>query len=285
MKVYSLTGRSGTGKSYQAISICKALKIDAIIDDGLFIYKNRVEAGHSAKREKTKVGAIKAAVFVRPEHREEVRSRIREVQPKSILVLGTSDEMTDKICEMLDLPPVSRRIHIEDITTEAERETARKQRDVQGKHVIPAAAPQLKRDFAGYFFNPMKILRESRFFTGGSSSSEKTVVRPTFSYLGEFFISDSVISDIADCVAEEFPFVAGVRKVYENAAADALCISVSIIYKAGGSILDQAAQFQKKLAAEVEAMTAYVVEKVDVEILSIQRKNICSLFTTAQKIK
>lgn len=272
MKVYSLTGRSGTGKSYQAISICKALRIDAIIDDGLFIYKNRVEAGHSAKREKTKVGAIKAAVFVRPEHREEVRSRIREIQPKSILVLGTSDEMTDKICEMLDLPPVSRRIHIEDITTEAERETARKQRDIQGKHVIPAAAPQLKRDFAGYFFNPMKILKESRFFNG-VSTSEKTVVRPTFSYLGDFFISDSVISDIAKCVAEECSCIAEVRKVYENAAADALCISVSVVYRTGeGSILEQTAHFQRRLAEQVEAMTAYIVEKIDVEILSVQER-------------
>lgn len=272
VKVYSLTGRSGTGKSYQAISICKALRIDAIIDDGLFIYKNRVEAGHSAKREKTKVGAIKAAVFVRPEHRKEVRDRIHEINPKSILVLGTSEEMADKICEMLELPEVSRRIHIEDITTEAERETARKQRDIQGKHVIPAAAPQLKRDFAGYFFNPMKILRESRFFTGSGNTSEKTVVRPTFSYLGEFFISDNVITDIAHCVAEDCGCIAKVRKVYENAATDALCISVSVDYQAGGNILSQVAEFQSKLAEAVEEMTAFIVEKVDVEILSIREK-------------
>ncbi len=275
MKVYSLTGRSGTGKSYQAISICKALRIDAIIDDGLFIYKNRVEAGHSAKREKTKVGAIKAAVFVRPEHRREVRDRIKEINPKSILILGTSDGMADKICEMLDLPPVFRRIHIEDITTEAERETARKQRDVQGKHVIPAAAPQLKRDFAGYFFNPMKIIREGKFFVAGATSNtnmEKTVVRPSFSYLGEFFISDTVITDIARCVAEEYDCVAEVRKVYENAAAEALCISVTIVFRSGGNILEQTARFQKRLAEQVEEMTAFIVEKVDVEIVAVEER-------------
>ena len=52
MKVYTLTGKSGTGKSYQAINLCKEKGIESIIDDGLFIYHNRVEAGISAKRQK-----------------------------------------------------------------------------------------------------------------------------------------------------------------------------------------------------------------------------------------
>ena len=50
MIVYSLTGKSGTGKSYHAVNLCRKLGIDAMIDDGLFIYKNKIEAGRSAKR-------------------------------------------------------------------------------------------------------------------------------------------------------------------------------------------------------------------------------------------
>lgn len=61
MKVYSLTGKSGTGKSYQAMNLCNEENIESIIDDGLFIYHSRVEAGISAKRQKTHVGAIKTA--------------------------------------------------------------------------------------------------------------------------------------------------------------------------------------------------------------------------------
>ena len=68
MKVYTLTGKSGTGKSYQAINLCKEKNIVSIIDDGLFIYKNRVEAGISAKRQKTMAGAIKTALFTLDEH-------------------------------------------------------------------------------------------------------------------------------------------------------------------------------------------------------------------------
>ena len=51
MKVYALVGKSGTGKSYQAMNLCHEKNIEAIIDDGLFIYKNNVVAGISAKRE------------------------------------------------------------------------------------------------------------------------------------------------------------------------------------------------------------------------------------------
>ena len=79
MKVYTLTGKSGTGKSYQAINLCREKKIESIIDDGLFIYRNRVEAGISAKRQKTTVGAIKTALFTLDDHAESVASSIKEM--------------------------------------------------------------------------------------------------------------------------------------------------------------------------------------------------------------
>ena len=54
MKVYALSGKSGTGKSFQAMNLCNRLNIESIIDDGLFIFHNRVEAGISAKRQETR---------------------------------------------------------------------------------------------------------------------------------------------------------------------------------------------------------------------------------------
>ena len=49
MKVYALIGKSGTGKSFQAVNLCRELKIESIIDDGLFICRNKVVAGIFAK--------------------------------------------------------------------------------------------------------------------------------------------------------------------------------------------------------------------------------------------
>ena len=76
MKVYTLSGKSGTGKSFQAMNLCNELNIESIIDDGLFIYHSRVEAGMSAKRQDTRVGAIKTALFTLEEHRDSVVSKI-----------------------------------------------------------------------------------------------------------------------------------------------------------------------------------------------------------------
>ena len=159
MKVYALVGKSGTGKSYQAVNLCKELNIEAIIDDGLFIEGNDVVAGISAKRQATMIGAIKTALFTTDEHKEAVAAKIKEINPRSILILGTSDEMVNRIAARLELPEIQKRIRIEQITTEKEREEARHQRQDFGKHVIPVPTFQLKRDFAGYFVDPLKIFR------------------------------------------------------------------------------------------------------------------------------
>lgn len=271
MKIYTLTGKSGTGKSYQAINLCKEKNIESIIDDGLFIYRNRVEGGISAKRQETRVGAIKTALFTRDDHADPVRKKIRELQPETLLILGTSDKMTDRIVERLDLPPVSERIYIEDITTEEERETANRQRLNQGKHVIPVPTLQLKRDFAGYFLDPLRIIKG--FKQGKQNVSEKTVVRPTFSYMGEFFISDFVLNDIAQCVAMETEGITRVEKVYENTSPDNLLVHVYLTVDPSCMIWDTAIEFQKKLTEMIEYMTAFNVVTVNVEVIGFAKSH------------
>ncbi len=205
MQVYTLVGKSGSGKSFHAMELCKKNHIEGIIDDGLFIYKNSIVAGVSAKRSQTKIGAVKVALFLDEEVCEQVKEAIAEKQPESILVLGTSVEMVDKIISALGLPMPEadspRRIQIEEITTEEERETARQQRDKLGKHVIPAPALQLKHNFAGYFMDPLRLLRGK----DQGAAAERTVVRPTYSYMGEYYVSEHVMDDIVRCVAAAMP--------------------------------------------------------------------------------
>ncbi|MBQ1906606.1 MAG: hypothetical protein II173_00355, partial [Firmicutes bacterium] len=87
MTIYGLSGRSGTGKSYRAAELCGRLGIEAIIDDGLFIYQNEVH-GISAKKQPTKIGAVKCALFTDDAHRDSVAKSIEEAAPGSILILG-----------------------------------------------------------------------------------------------------------------------------------------------------------------------------------------------------
>ena len=280
MKTIALTGASGTGKSFHAQNICTERAIDGMIDDGLFVYHGSLAAGKSAKREKTKVGAIKTALFTRDEHAENVRRAIVRLKPGSILILGTSDRMVDRIAERLGLPHVSEYIHIEDVTTEEERDLAIRQRSQQGKHVIPVPTLQLKRDFAGYFLDPLKLILQVRSATdsgvesiqdmlrlgGRDHDPTKTVVRPTYSYMGDFIISDTVVTDIARCVAEEVEGISEVVSVFENTEPDNLKLQVVVNMDRNAPLWAAAEEYQSKLSRVVEEMTAFNVVETDVEI-------------------
>lgn len=266
MKIYTLVGKSGTGKSFHAMDFCRENRIDGIIDDGLFIYRNTVIAGVSAKKAETKVGAIKTAMFFNEEHRGKVAEAIKEKKPSSLLILGTSDRMTDKIIEALGLPADDiKRVYIEDITSEEDRAIAREQRDVMGKHVIPAPTLQLKHTFSGYFLDPIRLLKGRE----QGMAAERTVVRPTYSYMGDYIVSDHAISDMADCVAEKTPGISRVIYLSQVPIPENYSLDVAIEVKLGYPIWETAAVFQRALQEAVENMTAFSVMKVDVEVRSI----------------
>lgn len=299
MKIYTLVGKSGTGKSYQALSLCKDLNIEAIIDDGLFIFHSQVVAGISAKRQNTTIGAIKTALFRLDKHRDAVLSAIKRVNPNSILIIGTSDRMVERIIARLNLPePLPQnQIKIEDLTTEEERELASKQRHAFGKHVIPVPTLQLKRDFAGYFMNPLQVFRDLQENIGQipgitgtrqprqsqlpSEKSRKkkdkrairrdlTVVRPTYSYVGDFFISDKVVTDIARCVGRTTLGIKGIAKVYGNTSIDFMHINVAVLIDKNVDPFETAEIYQKKLFEMIEQMTAFNIEYIKIDVRGIR---------------
>lgn len=267
MKVYALVGRSGTGKSYQAINLCKDRGIESIIDDGLFIYRGKAMAGRSAKRESTKIGAVKAALFNDESHMTEVSSKIKEVNPESVLLIGTSDGMVEKIAKRLGTGPIDEKIYIEDITTEGERKIAEKQRQGQGKHVIPVSSMQLKHEFSGYFLSPLRIFRGMG--VGRGSFTEKSVVRPTYSYMGEFIISDRVITDIIRCTAESIEGVRRVLRVNSEKEMEELNITVQLIAGRNFNIIQAAEELQKKSFRMIEEMTAFNIKCLNIEVKGI----------------
>lgn len=266
MKVYGLVGKSGTGKSFQAMSLCKEKNIECIIDDGLFIRRSKILAGKSAKRQATKMGAVKTAIFNDENHREEVREKIQKIAPKSILILGTSDRMVNIISEAVGLDGIDEIIYIEDITTPEDREMARKSRDEKGKHVIPVPSLQLKREFAGYFMDPLRIFRG----WGKGQEVEKTVVRPTYSYLGDYTFSDRAISDIIFYVGRDIPEIVGVVKSNAEKRGQGLIINVSVLVAYGENIIKSAEKLQSEIIDKVEHMTAFNVDKVNVEVKGLK---------------
>lgn len=277
MEIYTLTGPSGTGKSYRAMDICKQYNIDGVIDDGLFIYKGMVTAGESAKRCETKIGAVKAAIFKDEKKAKKVAQAIRAKRPKSILVLGTSDAMADLIIERLDIdrhkknrlkkPAEIHRIYIEDITTEEERKEAEKQRKAHGKHVIPAPALELKRSFAGYFLDTLGLFKGRAHAT-----NERTVVRPTYSYYGDYILAESVIGDICRIAAEDDSVINSVVLVTQDPSPEDYVINVAVKINPGCSLWDDVMRYQQKVNDAVEHMTAFNVSEVNIEVRGIENE-------------
>ena len=125
MEITAFVGPSGTGKSYRSIAVARKYGAYAIIDDGLLISQGKVLAGTSAKKEATKITSVKHALFMRKDQAKEIREAVKAHNIQSIMILGTSPEMVQKIAANIGLPQINRYINIEDEATEEEMEQAR----------------------------------------------------------------------------------------------------------------------------------------------------------------
>jgi uncharacterized alkaline shock family protein YloU len=267
-----LVGKSGTGKSFQALNLCAELGIDSIIDDGLFIVEGHILAGESAKRQETKIRAVKTALFTDESLRDEVKAKIEEIQTDSILVIGTSAKMTAQICERLRLPPPHVRIDIESLTTQEERDTAYKQRYEMGQHIIPAPTLQVKKDFSGYFLHPLRMIRNDwdGLIDGWVTAAERSVVRPTYSYMGKYSISDRAIMDIVTLAGEQTAGVDAIPLIFIKNRKEGMIIDMSVTMQYGRAVLPAAKALQRAIARDVEAMTSLNILSVDIRITGLK---------------
>lgn len=263
IKVYAFVGPSGTGKSYRAQMVAGEYDIHYIIDDGLFIKDNEVIAGNSAKKAPTKIETVKHALFLTDEEKKEIKRAIKKYKPEGILILGTSDNMVKKIAENLELPQIEKIIRIEDIASTEEMETARRIRKTEGKHVIPVPTFEIKKDFSGYILDPLQI-----FKTKGRGNapyiSEKSIIRPTFSYLGNFTISDTVFKQIIEHLASKTDFIYKIVKTRVENLPEGPSIYMEVIVLFGFDLVKGLTSFKEKAKREIERLTTMNVQKINV---------------------
>ncbi len=262
MKVYAFVGSSGTGKSYRAMNVANSRDIEYIIDDGLLIKGSKRLAGSSAKREKTKVGAVKRALFNDLEHRRQVSETLVSESPDSILILGTSDEMVQRIASNLGLPAIFETIYIEEISTPHEIMTAKDQRNRFGKHVIPVPSVELKQDFSGYFMDRLNVLLRRR--GRDSKIAEKTVVRPTFSYLGNYTIANRTLVQIISYVTRKTPGVYKVLRIAIIKYPHGIEVDVDLALALDVKIVPVCEGVQKSVKEHLELMTNLHVIKINI---------------------
>jgi uncharacterized alkaline shock family protein YloU len=185
--------------------------------------------------------------------------------------------MVYRIAKRLKLPEPSVRYDIDEISSEADREQARKKRYELGGHVIPAPTVQIKKDFSGYFVHPLKSLRDFSEDTWSEINplverdirkpfAERTVVRPSYSYLGKFAVSDRAVIDIVHIAASKVPEVASVDGAFVRVRTAGVIIEAALTMNYGTGIPAAARRLQKIIAEWTEEMTSMNIIAVDIEI-------------------
>lgn len=272
IKVYAFVGPSGTGKSYRAQMVAGEYDIKYIIDDGILVRNNDIVAGSSAKKAPTKIETVKRALFKNDDQKKEMIKAINKLKPKSILILGTSDKMVEEIANNLELPKIEKTIYITDVATEEEINNARRVRVTEGKHVIPVPTFEIKKDFSGYLLDPLQIFKSR---SGNEPYiSEKSIIRPTFSYMGNFTISDAVFRQIIEYIALKTDSITDVLRVRVNKTENGPDIYVELEVQYGFNLVSELKEFKVKCIREIERQTTMNVVKIKVIAKKLTMPNI-----------
>lgn len=267
MEIYALIGHSGTGKSHQAPVMARQYSIEYIIDDGLLIKGNDILAGRSAKRENTRFGAIKRALFKDPDHANQVKAKLAQEKPDKLLVLSTSRKMADVITQHLKLDHPTYYFTIEEISDPESIQRALTVRTKENRHVIPLPTFAIKKEFPGYIIDPLRS-----FFSipqlPAATPVERSVIRPIYSTLGSFFIAEHVILEIIEYIAMQMP---GVHKVLhvdvENGSSRVylhLDIAIDLQLIPDRRIDRLLRDLQQTLKEEIEYQTGFYLDQVNV---------------------
>jgi len=267
VEIYALVGPSGTGKSHRAGVVANQLDIPAIIDDGLLIYNNQIIAGMSAKRQATRIAAIKAALFMDEHRAQEIKKAIVETKPDKILILGTSTDMVERIARRLELPAPQKIMFIEEYASEKEIRKARYLRNHFNKHVIPAPTMEVKKSFPGTLIDSFQIFLKEKESPGKKKWLEQSIVRPTFTQMGKLTIAERAISTIADLAALSVPGVVSTSRTavkVEQEGIITINISAAVVY--GFPLHKVAETIQRQITQAMDKICALQVKAVNVTI-------------------
>ena len=276
--VYALVGESGSGKSFRAKLLAQKYGLQAIIDDGLLIEADKILAGKSAKREATYMGAVRTALFDDKTQRDQVARALQKSHIKSILILGTSDKMVNKIALRLQLPPPSRIIRIEDISTREEIEKALRSRQIEGKHVIPVPATEIKKTYPQIFYDSVRV----HFGKGKKSAAindaklfEKSVVTPEFSKKTRLNISEAQLCQLVSRFVNEYDDEIRVKKLTIKTDSHGYRLGITIDVPFGTELTEKISNLQKSVIDNIERITGILIEEVGIiidQITNIPKK-------------
>lgn len=276
MEVIAFIGPAGTGKSDRALVVAYENKCSCIIDDGILIYRNRIVAGRSAKKEANPIAAVRRAIFEDPDQAADVKRVLGNICPNRILLLGTSVKMVNLITKALGLPAPKRYIRITDIAKPEEIQRAHDARHKEGKHVIPVPTMELKPEFKGYLIDPLRTLFH-RGHGKGTERMEKSVVRPVFSYYGKLTFANRVMADLVNYALRSMKGELTVQSVTSRKSegmTNGIRLSMDVTLRGGSPqyVKETLHRARRLVQKEIEYTTGMFVEKIRLSVTTEVKK-------------
>lgn len=269
MNVIAFVGPSGTGKSYRALNVAKNNSADGIIDDGLLISGGKVVAGSSAKKEATRMASVKHALFISEDYCMEMRKALKKSKIKKLMILGTSENMAIKIARRLEIGPIEKFIHIEEVATDEEMAMANRMRMEDGKHVIPVPTFEIQKEFSGFFLHPLRRFQKNLDIEEENAVADKSIVRPTFSYMGDFTISDDVLIKLAVYEAMKIDGIVRINNINVRKTGHGVHMDITATLRYGCRIYDVCRIAQKTIRKKVEYLTSVNMRRVHFFVKSL----------------
>ncbi|GEK34583.1 ATP-binding protein [Kurthia sibirica] len=278
MEIYSFSGPSGTGKSWNALELAHRYKIEGIIDDGLLIINGEIIAGSSAKFEKSIFKAVKRAIFHDEEQAYAVRTAIKEQDLKRLLIIGTSDKMTERIARELQLGEIDHYHYIEELRSPKEMKMAQFIRKTEGKHIMPIPMMQVQQNF----FKRLVMKGFEIFSTKREKIGETTIVQPDFHHELVLYQKKDFLDAIKrSCLAQSavlkvnkvqftlYPLPKGTVTITYDATKTAnLIANITILQQQINTDFD--AQFALEFD-HINIEVHYLAEKETIEVLEIHK--------------
>ncbi len=268
MHVTAIYGESGTGKSTSALAFAHEKNIEAIIDDGLLIHNGKIIAGLSAKFEKNTLTAVKRAIFSDDNHANLVRKNIEERHFKTILIIGTSIKMVNRIAERLHIAPIDSYVKIESIRSEEEIRLAKYIREINGKHTMPLPHSEVEQNF----FKRMIQKGRDIFSSKREKIGETTLVSPDF-HPQTIFVDSKVYEQVIHYVVSSHHAIKYVHRIIFRFTdhLPILIVEVSIKAPVTYNVWDEMNGIQQEIQHAFDQMFHLKLSTIQLSIKSIQK--------------
>jgi len=183
--------------------------------------------------------------------------------------------MVEYITRRLGIPAPQRIIHIEDIATPEEISRALEIREKENRHVIPIPTFAIEKDFPGYLLDPLKAFFRNKSKPLPYRTLEHSIVRPLYSSLGNYFLSENVIEQLAVYVAEHVDGVVKAKKTAIISTKNGMVVELEVVLRYGLHIPRLLLETQKQVKEKLENLTGLQVYQVNITArrITVEGKN------------